>query len=74
MKVEFLNAKLKKSCEDKATRQRLFQKAAADNLATRLDDLAAAASMETRRHHWRSSFVTTAASRFGFFPAKSGSA
>ena len=50
MKVEFLNAKLKKSCEDKAARQRLFQKAAADNLATRLDDLAAAASMETMRH------------------------
>jgi len=35
MKVEFLDAWLKKSCEDKATR---------------LDDLAAAATMETVRH------------------------
>ncbi len=50
MKVEFLDARLKKSCEDKATRQRQFQKAAADKLATRLDDLAAAANMETVRH------------------------
>jgi toxin HigB-1 len=49
MKVEFLDARLKKSCEDKATRQRLFQKAAADKLATRLDDLAAAANMEAVR-------------------------
>ncbi len=50
MKVEFLSAKLKKSCEDRAVRQRLFQKAAADKLATRLDDLAAAANMDTMRH------------------------
>lgn len=49
MRVEFLDTRLKKSCEDKATRQRQFQKAAADKLATRLDDLAAAASMETMR-------------------------
>ena len=50
MKVEFRDAKLKKSCEDKATRQRQFQKAVADKLATRLDDLAAAATMETVRN------------------------
>ena len=49
MKVEFPDAGLKKACEDKATRQRQYQKAAADKLATRLDDLAAAASMETMR-------------------------
>ena len=49
MQVEFLNVRLKKSCEDKATRQRLFQKAAADKLATRLDDLAAAVNMDTMR-------------------------
>ncbi len=49
MKVEFLDARLKKTCEDKASRQRTFQKAAADKLATRLDDLAAAASMDTMR-------------------------
>jgi len=49
MRVEFLDARLKKSCEDRATRQRLFQKAAADKLATRLDDLAAAANLETVR-------------------------
>ena len=49
MKVEFPDARLKKACEDKATRQRQYQKAAADKLATRLDDLAAAASMETMR-------------------------
>ena len=49
MKVEFLNAGLKKSCEDKATRQRLFQKAAGEKLATRLDDLAAANTMEAMR-------------------------
>lgn len=50
MKVAFQDARLKKSCEDKATRQRQFQKAAADKLATRLDDLAAAATMETVRN------------------------
>ena len=50
MKVEFVDARLKQSCEDKATRQRQYQKAAADKLATRLDDLAAAASMEIVRH------------------------
>ena len=50
MKVEFVDARLKKSCEDKATRQRQYQKAAANKLATRLDDLAAAASMEIVRH------------------------
>ncbi|MDO9092552.1 MAG: hypothetical protein Q8R98_15065 [Rubrivivax sp.] len=50
MKVEFLDAKLKKACEDKATRQSQFQKAAADKLASRLDDLAAAATLETVRH------------------------
>ncbi len=50
MKVEFLDARLKKTCEDKASRQRAFQKAAADKLATRLDDLAAAASMDTMRN------------------------
>lgn len=49
MKVEFLDARLKRSCEDKATRQRLYQKAASDKLASRLDDLSAAATMETMR-------------------------
>ena len=50
MKVEFLDLRLKKACEDKATRQRQFQKAAADKLAARLDDLAAASTMETVLH------------------------
>lgn len=49
MKVEFVDARLKKSCEDNSTRQRLFQKAAADKLTNRLDDLAAAANMDMVR-------------------------
>lgn len=49
MRVEFLDARLKKACEDKAARQRQFQKAAADKLALRLDDLAAAANLDVMR-------------------------
>lgn len=47
--VGFLDLRLKKLCEDKPSRQRAFGKPAADKLATRLDDLAAAASMEVVR-------------------------
>lgn len=50
MQVEFLDARLKKLCEDKSARQRQWQKAAADKLASRLDDLAAAAHLELLRH------------------------
>lgn len=50
MHVEFVHARLKKTCEDKTGRQRAFQKAAADKLAQRLDDLRAAANMEQMRH------------------------
>ena len=50
MRVEFLDQRLKKTCEDKALRQRTFQKSAADKLAQRLDDLRAAANMEIVRH------------------------
>ncbi|MCB1996582.1 MAG: killer suppression protein [Burkholderiaceae bacterium] len=50
MKVEFVDARLKKVCEDRATRQRQFQKAASDKLAARLDDLAAAAHLGHVRH------------------------
>ena len=50
MQVEFVDQRLKKTCEDKATRQRTFQKSAADKLALRLDDLRAAANMEAARH------------------------
>jgi proteic killer suppression protein len=49
MQVEFLDAKLKRLCEDKSARQRQWQKAAADKLAARLDDLVAAASLEVLR-------------------------
>lgn len=47
--VLFVDRRLKTQCEDKSTRQRAFQKAAADKLAARLDDLRAAADMETVR-------------------------
>jgi proteic killer suppression protein len=49
MRVEFIDAKLKKLCEEPAARQRAFQKAAAEKLALRLDDLQAAANMEAVR-------------------------
>lgn len=49
MLVEFLDLRLKKTCEDRAIRQRTHGKAAADKLAQRLDDLRAAASMEVAR-------------------------
>jgi proteic killer suppression protein len=49
MQVEFADSRLKRLCEDRAARQRQWQKAAADKLATRLDDLAAAASLEVLR-------------------------
>ncbi len=49
MLVEFVDARLKRLCEDRAERQRHWQKAAADKLATRLDDLHAAASLEVMR-------------------------
>ena len=45
MNVDFIDARLKSTCEDKASRQRSFQKAAADKLMHRLDDLRAAANM-----------------------------
>lgn len=50
MEVEFIDGRLKKRCEDKSARQRASQKAAADKLAQRLDDLRAAAHMEAVRH------------------------
>jgi len=50
MQVEFLDARLKRLCEDRSARQRQWQKAAADKLANRLDDLAAAAHLELLRH------------------------
>jgi proteic killer suppression protein len=49
MKVEFVDTRLKRLCEDRSARQRQWQKAAADKLATRLDDLAAAAHLEVLR-------------------------
>lgn len=49
MQVEFVDARLKRLCEDKTVRQRQWQKAAADKLASRLDDLAAAADLEMLR-------------------------
>jgi toxin HigB-1 len=49
MQVEFLDARLKRLCEDKSARQRQWQKAAADKLAARLDDLAAAAHLNVLR-------------------------
>lgn len=49
MLVEFLDAKLKKVCEDKTARQRQWQKSAAEKLAARLDDLAAAANLDVLR-------------------------
>jgi proteic killer suppression protein len=49
MQVEFLDAKLKRLCEDKSARQRQWQKAAADKLARRLDDLEAAANLDVMR-------------------------
>ena len=45
MNVVFISDRLKKTCEDKAARQRTYQKDAADKLAHRLDDLRAAAHM-----------------------------
>jgi proteic killer suppression protein len=49
MNVEFIDHRLKKTCEDKAARQRAYQKDAADKLAQRLDDLRAVSSMEAMR-------------------------
>lgn len=49
MLVDFADAKLKRLCEDRTARQRQWQKAAADKLATRLDDLRAAAYLEVLR-------------------------
>ena len=49
MQVVFIEPRLKSTCEDKAARQRAFQKAAADKLAQRLDDLRAAANMSMMR-------------------------
>lgn len=49
MHVEFLDARLKRLCENKSARQRQWQKAAADKLATRLDDLVAAANLDALR-------------------------
>lgn len=49
MEVDFISDRLKKSCEDKSARQRAYQKDAANKLASRLDDLRAASSMETMR-------------------------
>lgn len=49
MHVEFIDNRLKKTCEEKAARQRTYQKDAADKLAQRLDDLRAAAHMEVMR-------------------------
>ena len=45
MKVGFVDLRLKKLCEDKSSRQRQFQKAASEKLASRLDDLAAALNL-----------------------------
>lgn len=50
MNVEFISDRLKKTCEDRAARQRAFQKDAADKLAQRLDDLRAAADLEVLRN------------------------
>lgn len=49
MQVEFLDARLKRLCEDSSARQRQWQKSAADKLATRLDDLAAAFNLDVLR-------------------------
>jgi toxin HigB-1 len=49
MQVEFLDTRLKRLCEDKSARQRQWHKASADKLATRLDDLAAAAHLDVLR-------------------------
>ncbi len=49
MNIQFISDKLKKTCEDKAARQRAYQKDAADKLAQRLDDLRAAAHMDVLR-------------------------
>lgn len=49
MIVGFLDHRLKKLCEDKPSRLRVFGKTASDKLATRLDDLSAASSMEVAR-------------------------
>jgi proteic killer suppression protein len=50
MHVEFIDQRLKKACEDKATRQRSLHKSAADKLAQRLDDLRAAANLDLVRY------------------------
>ncbi len=50
MQIEFLDARLKRLCEDRSARQRRWQKAAADMLDSRLDDLAAAVHLEQLRH------------------------
>ena len=49
LNILFIDTRLKKTCEDKAARQRAYQKDAADKLARRLDDLQAAANMDTVR-------------------------
>ena len=49
MNVEFIDHRLKKTCEDKSARQRAYQKDAAAKLAQRLDDLRAAATMDAMR-------------------------
>lgn len=50
MDVQFIDDRLKKTCEEKSARRRAYQKAAADKLATRLDDLRAADHMGVMRH------------------------
>lgn len=49
MYVEFIDHRLKKTCEDKSALQRAYQKDAADKLAQRLDDLRAAANLDAMR-------------------------
>lgn len=49
MDVEFIDDRLKKTCEVKSARQRAYQKAAGDKLASRLDDLRAASHMGVMR-------------------------
>ncbi len=49
MEVLFGDARLKQLCETPRLRQRAFQSATADKLATRLDELQAAASMAVAR-------------------------
>ena len=69
MHVEFVDARLKKTCEDKASRQRAFQKAAADKLAQRLDDLRAARCMDDM-HHLPGSWEELTGDRRGQFSCR----